>query len=105
LLALGALLQLNEWKKNGLISQIDAELPSFGEAAGTMLLEAAKRIEPPSPLFRRVLSVWLNSFAWEAPHRLNSDVTLSEINDEEFTQLLAEFIWKNRHTLDRLLQD
>lgn len=106
LLELAAVLQLGVWERKGLRPYLRNDLPTFREAASDL---AARISEDPdamkdrgaATLHRRVLGFYLERFAWEGPELLGTDVVVSDVDEDDFIDVLAEFVWTHRHELER----
>ena len=110
LLELGAVLELGLWERQGLRPHLDVDLPTFREAADYLAARAAKgpaEFQDPdaTPLCRRVREVWVEQFAWEGPELLEAEVLVSDVDDDAFVDVLAEFVWTHRQELSNLLRD
>ena len=109
LLELGAVLELGMWERQGLREFLDTDLPSFREAADALLARARRgptAFDSPddaSSLSSRVLQTWMKHFAWEGPDLLNADFIVSDVDEDQFANMLADFVWQHRHELFRLL--
>ena len=109
LLELGSTLQIGLWERQGLLPHLDSDLPSFREAAQTLVDRAVKGPAEfggadATPLCRRVTQVYLNRFAWDAPELLDAEVVLGDADEDDFVDLLAEFVWTRRHELEHLVR-
>ena len=87
---------------------LTSDLPTFREAATHLLARARRGPEafdgPDAALLsRRVLQVWMEHFAWEGPDLLEADFIVGDVDEDQFAQLLADFVWQHRHELSRLL--
>ena len=110
LLELGAVLELGVWERRGLLSQLDVDLPTYREAADQL---AARCMKGPSafeeaddaPLYHRMLRVWTEYLAWDGPEFIQAEVVLGDFDDDEFINLLAEFVWSRRRELEHLIQE
>ena len=109
LLELDAVLQLGMWERLGLREHLDADLPTFNEAAKQLARRAMKGVaeftDPnASPLHLQVLKAWTENFAWEADKILGADVLVSPMaNEDVFVEVLAEFVWQHRRELASML--
>ncbi len=104
LLELGAVLQLHLWERQGLRQYLNANLPAFRQAADQLAARARKgpqEFEGPeaAPLSSRVLRAWMEHFAWEAPFLLQADIVVGPVDEDQFAEAMAEFIWNHRHEL------
>jgi hypothetical protein len=113
LLELGAVMELGLWERQGLRAHLDSALPTYREAtyreATDAFLARAKQGAAAfgSPetvlLHNRVLRVWMEHFAWDGPDILQAELILGDVDDEEFANMLADFVWQHRHDLSKLL--
>lgn len=107
LLEFAAVLQLKAWELCGVRHHIDAGLPS-SETAVSQLLSRAESGQPSfkgekTELHFQVLHFWLEGMAWQGMEYLSTDIALGAVEEEEFLDGLAEYIWSQRHQLsDRL---
>jgi hypothetical protein len=108
LVELSAVLQLGLWESTGLRCHLDSDLPFFNDAVRDLAIRCRRGpaefdgvILPPLAL--RVLRVWLRHFAWEAPDVLGRDIVVSDFDDDQLIDLLAEFIWQHRDSLATLV--
>ena len=109
LLELAAALQLRQWETQGVLNPLDGDLPSWREAADELFARAAERPEefltPTTPsLLHRVLKVWVERFAWEAPDLLQAELVLGDLDEDGVVDALAELLWTHREELGQLLQ-
>jgi hypothetical protein len=107
-LELGAVLLIGVWERNGVAVPCEAELPSFDEAKKNLAARAGKgpeQFQGPHAVrvSHQVLRAWLEWFAWDAPALLQADVVLGDVDEDQFADLLAEFLWQHRHQVARLL--
>lgn len=110
LIELGAVLEMGLWERQGLRAYLNSDLPTFREAAAQLAARAKQgpgAFEGPeaAPLSRRVLRVWMEQFAWEGRDHFAADVVLGRVDEDQFADLLADFIWQHRHELARFLTD
>jgi hypothetical protein len=97
-LQLGAALRLLTWENAGITAHRSAGLPPAREA----LITAARvlaGVGSPDPEFpTRVLGVYLDCFAWDAPDILKADAVVSPLQVEEdvAVKAVAEFLWAAR---------
>jgi hypothetical protein len=108
LLELGAVLQLQLWENRGSTLHLKAGLPAAQLAANELAGRATKgwaefEGENAAPLSAQVLSVWIEQFAWSGQEFLEADVVVGEVDEEEFADVLAEFLWTHRHQLRNCL--
>lgn len=104
LLELSAVLQLAAWEFKDQRHHVDAGLPCFEEAAADL----ARRSETAPAKFRQLISATLHSqvlrfslenISWQGLDYLGTDVLVGEIDEEQFVDSLAEFLWTNRRQL------
>ncbi len=109
LLELAAVLELGVWERRGIRQYLPADLLTYREAADQL---AARCMKGPAefqgrnaaPLSLRIFRVWVEHFAWDGPDLLDADVVLSDADHEDdFIDLLAEFIWTHRNELQHLI--
>jgi hypothetical protein len=110
LLELAAVLELGLWERQGLRPYLDIDLPTFPEAAEELAVRAKKGFAEfdgldPAPLSRRVLQAWMQHFAWEGPDLLQADFILGDVDEDQFAQVLADFVWQHRQELSKLLNE
>lgn len=108
LLELGAVLELGLWERNGLRQFLATDLPSFHDAAAELAARASKGPKEfdgsdAAPLSQRVLRYWIEHFAWDGPRHLRADVVLGPVDEDQFADLMADFVWQHRHELSQLL--
>jgi hypothetical protein len=107
LIELSAVVQLRLWEQLGLRSYLNVELPSYREAA-TALAQRVRmgpaEFEGPNriPLLLQVLSAWIDHFAWDAPKLLSTDVLIGQVDEDEFAEVLAGFLFEHHEHLSRL---
>ena len=109
LLELGALLQIQMWERSGISSHLGEKLPSYRDAADEFVrrcrLGSADFFRPnATPLLQIVFRVFMEFFAWDGPEFLDADLVIDHQDEDEFTNLLAEFIWTHRHELEYLTE-
>ena len=110
LLELAAVLELGAWEKCGVRRHLDVDLPTYREAADTLADRCTKgpaKFKGPkaAPLAQEVLRVWIEHFAWDGPDTLKAEIILGEVDEDQFADILAEFVWQHRHALGSLLMD
>lgn len=110
LLELGAVLQLRLWERQGLRQHLDADLPTFRLAADHLAARASRgpsEFEGPeaAPLSQRVLRAWMEHFAWEGPCLLEADIVVGPVNEDQFAEAMAEFVWNHQEELTALFAD
>ena len=111
LLEFAAVLELGLWERQGLREFLKTDLPSYSEAAEAMLAKA--KLGPAafggpddaSSLSSRVLQAWIRHCAWEGPDLLHADFILGDVDEDQFAQVLADFVWQHRHELSALLNN
>jgi len=110
LLELSAVIELGVWERQGLRKYLNVDLPTYCEAAAEL---AARAQDGPAAfeglkaasLSDRVLQVWVEHFAWDGPDLIGTEVVVGDFDDDDFVDLLAEFVWAHRHELTDFLQD
>jgi len=108
LLELAAVMELGSWEQQGQRDHLDSELPTYREAADAFLARAkqgsAAFTSPETvSLHNRVAQVWMKHFAWDGPDILQADCVIGDVDEEEFAQLLADFVWQHRRELSTIL--
>jgi hypothetical protein len=109
LLEFAAVLQLGLWERQGLQEYLPAALPSYREATRNFSRRASKgpaEFEGPSPapLSQQVLGVFIQHFASGGPKFFQTDPLVGDVDEEEFADVLAEFLWTHRSELTRFFQ-
>jgi hypothetical protein len=108
LLEFAALLQLWYWEWQDLRRYLPDDVSTFAEAKKSLCDRA---INSPAefagldaiPLSRHVLKIWLENFAWDAWGEFSADLIVSQTDEDQFVESLAEFLWKHRNELANLL--
>ena len=81
-------------------------------AAKVASKELAKRVQKGPAEFEgknaarlsfQVLKVWIEQFAWNGQELLHADVVVGDVDEDEFVDVLAEFLWTHRHQLRNCL--
>ncbi|MEN6407488.1 MAG: hypothetical protein ABFC77_13585 [Thermoguttaceae bacterium] len=109
LLELSAVLELGLWERQAFRHYLNTDLPTFEEAkvqlAGRAFKGPAEFASPnASPLSEAVLRVWIEQFAWKGPELLQAEVLVGPVDEDEFADVLAAFVWQHRHELSRVFQ-
>jgi hypothetical protein len=109
LLELSAVLEIGLWERQGFRPYLNTDLPTFQEAKDQLAERAFKgpaEFAGPnaSPLSEAVLRVWIEQFAWEGPELLQAEVLVGPVDEDEFADVLADFVWQHRHELSRVFQ-
>ena len=109
LLELAAVLELGLWERRDLLRHIEVDLPTYRQAADQLAARCEKgpaefQGQNATPLSLLIMQVWIEHFAWDGPDLLNAEAVLSDVNedDDDFVELLAEFVWTHRHELEHL---
>ena len=102
---LGAVLQLKVWEGSGITAHLDAGLPSADEASSQVASRAMsggydETTDSTSTLSHRVFRLTMEEFGWDGPGILGADVHLRNDDDDAFVDMLAEFLWQNRHAFN-----
>jgi hypothetical protein len=97
LLHLAAALRLSHWQTQGFCFHHAAGLPPADQAIGDAFDALADANANPSELCLAVMRLSLERFAWNGPRDLNADIALDELSDEAALDVLAQFLWTNRH--------
>jgi hypothetical protein len=110
LLELAAVLELGLWERQGVRQYLNTDLPTFHEAATELAARVAKGVpefQGPevTPLSARVLRVWMENFAWDGPDIFSAEIVLDEVEEDQFADMLAEFVWQHRHELSKFFAD
>ena len=108
LLELGAVLQISNWEMHGIFPHIEAGLPSKAEASRRLSERAHKGAsefegENATAMHEQVLRFWIDNFAWDGPSLLNANIVLGEVDEDQFLDLAADFLWQYRQELKSLL--
>lgn len=109
LLELGAVLELGTWELQGLVEHLAAGLPFFAEAWDGLiarLIEAPKSFAGPeaNAFSRRMLSLWFERIAWDAPALLGADVVLTPALEPATLDALAAFLLEHSKEILPLLE-
>jgi hypothetical protein len=109
LLELAAVLELGLWERRDLRRHLDVDLPTNRQAADQLAARCAKgpkEFDGPNaaPLSRQVLRVWVERFAWDGRELLAAEVVLGDVNEDDFIDLLAGFVWEHRRELAHLIR-
>ena len=110
LLELGAVLQIGTWERQGIDAHLKAGLPSFKEAAASLATRAAANRDElydcsAADLSRAVVRFFIDHLAWDGREHFARDVVVGDVDEDQFTELLSEFLWEHRHQLNSLLGD
>jgi hypothetical protein len=105
LLELAAAMRLWIWEHHGIRLHLEAGLPPAAEAFRAVF----RRLREPNndatgmlaPLSASVLNLFIQHFAWSGLQDLGADLVLSEADDDELVDILANLIWSHRDTLHR----
>lgn len=109
LLELAAVLQLGLWERQGIVIHQQAGLPSFASAAKSLALRAkegptAFSSNEATVLSRSVLVCWIEHFAWDSSSIWGCEMIVGDADEDEFADMLAEFLWDNRDHLSQFLE-
>jgi hypothetical protein len=101
LLGLGAALRLFRWELSGITIHLAAGLPPARQALHEVVRAATGQAEPGlverlKTLYSRVLSVFVERFAWNGRVELGADLTLDPADEEALLNGLADFLWDHR---------
>ena len=110
LLELAAMIELVFWERWDLCRQLPVDLPTSREAADQLMdrcKKGATAFEDPNdtPLHHRMLRVWREHFAWDAWQHLETEILIGEVDEDEIVDVMANFLWENRHELSQLLRE
>ena len=47
----------------------------------------------------------MKNFAWEAPGFFTPTLVFGDVDEDQFAELMADFVWEHRHELSRLLNE
>jgi hypothetical protein len=103
LLELGAVLQLAVWERAGIAELLRQHVPSVKQATGNFLalIKAASGDSTVSfeLLSDRICTVALEHLGWDAEKYLRTDIVLSDVEEDQIIDALAEFAWSHRKRL------
>ena len=104
------MIELVFWERGDLCRHLPVDLPSSREALEQLKnrsRQGATAFADPddTPLHNQVLRVWTEHFAWDAFEHTGVEMVIGEVDEESFVDLMAEFLWENRHTLTELVDD
>jgi hypothetical protein len=107
LLELAAVLQLGEWERQNVLNHLDANLPSYRQAADELAARAAlgpKEFHGPHATRLSILvnTVWIERFAWDGPSMLQADIVFGDCDEDALVEQLAEFLWQHHLELQKL---
>jgi hypothetical protein len=110
LLEAGSVLELGIWELRGLTPYLPGDLPSYSEAAHSLLKRAQSGPHAYSdpkdvPLHRRLLRAWSDHFAWDARDVLGAEFVIGNVDEDQFARVLAKFLLENQHELSKLLPE
>ncbi|HCO27067.1 MAG: hypothetical protein CME31_22420 [Gimesia sp.] len=110
LLELGAVLLIGYWEFNGILAHIEAGLPSNAEASINLSERAQKGPsefvgDNTTPIQKQVQNYWIHNLAWDGPSLMSTEMVVGEIDEDQFLDLTAEFLWQHRQDLKILLTD
>jgi hypothetical protein len=97
LLHLAAALRMAAWETQGYTFHHDAGLPAADQAICDALNGFADASASPDPLCIAVLRLSVERFAWNGLRDWNADIALDDLRDDQALDVLAEFLWANRH--------
>lgn len=105
LLEFAALMELWFWDWQGLRPYLPEGVPSFDEAKKNLWDRAAKGITEfegvnSTPLSYLLMQVWVEHFAWDARDHFDADVIVGQADEDQFVDLMARFLWENRHQIE-----
>jgi len=99
LLNLGAALRLLDWELRGLRVHIEEGLPSAQEAVRAAFLAVSAQSNAPisttGMLAYRVMTLFIERFAWNARKELDAQVTLEEADEDRILEELADYLWEH----------
>ncbi|MCY2996059.1 MAG: hypothetical protein NTY19_50655 [Planctomycetota bacterium] len=108
LLEFAAVVQLGFWERQGVRQRLNADLLTYSDAAKSLAARAAKGpaefadLEA-TPISHLVTRAFIENFAWEGPDHLGADVIIGQVDEEQFADVLAEFVWQHRRELSTML--
>jgi hypothetical protein len=96
LLHLGAALRLCEWEAQGFFYHRAGGLPEAREALRDAFRSLTEPNADPTGLWRRVVRLSVERFAWHGRRDLDADVAVDDLIDEAALDALAEYLWASR---------
>lgn len=91
-------LHLLLWEINGYFFHRQAGLPSAEQIIQVATGFADTPEIEEDELWRQMLRLTVEKFAWHAPDECNCDIALSELPDDQVLDALATFLWESRGT-------
>lgn len=109
LLEVAGLVILDEWESLGITPHLPLRLPTCS-AAELALLQRLERgpqefisLER-AFLWHMVNDVWCSCFAWGGKELLCAPCVISGVASDEMLDVIAEFLWRNRHSTTSEIQ-
>lgn len=104
LLEIAALSTLIDWKERGDFEHLGEAAPDIDVLKQDFLNRCGggfKSFDDPkhTPISSLMIKLFTENFAMEAPARLNAKLVMTQLDEENFIEELAEFLWVNRHSL------
>src|SRR3954451_7437938 len=101
LLGLGAALRLLLWEQQGIDAHRQAGLPPGRQALRDVFRAATGQADPEAAgrartLPYRVLTLFVERFAWAGRPELGADLTLGPADEDALLEGLADFLWAHR---------
>lgn len=109
LLELGAIAMLKLWELGGQKDHFPVSVPDF-EAAKSSLVERCQGGQEAfadiadTPVSKQVLRIYIDYFAWEGKDDLDATFVIGSVPEDQFVDVLAEFLWMHRHELQSVLR-
>ena len=104
---LAAVLQLEEWERQSVLDHLNADLPSYRQAADELAARSAWPKEfhgrHATRLSTLVNTVWIERFAWDGPSMLQADIVFGDCDEDALVEQLAKFLWEHRVDLNKLI--
>ena len=97
LLYLAAALRLFFWETQGFAFHRAAGLPPARQALADAFAALADVNANPTELCVAVRRLSVERLAWNGLRHWNADIALDDLRDDQALDVLAEFLWANRH--------
>ncbi|MBI1247518.1 hypothetical protein GC197_06675 [bacterium] len=110
LLELGAVTTLKLWELQGVADHLPDFVPSFEQARNDFVTRCNRGKDAFSdfrdtPFSHLVLRMFIDYFAWEGGDCLQASMIVGPVNEDEFADCIASFLWTHRHELEQLLYE
>lgn len=104
LLEIAALSTLIDWEERGDFEHLGEAAPDIEVLKQDFLnrcREGGKGFDDAerAPISSLMMKLFTENFAMEAPARLNAKLVIIQMDEENFIEELADFLWANRHSL------